>query len=91
MHRVLSVDELLDGLPPPMGIEQVPERLRVLLSRAWSKSWYKAVNKNRRRHPVKEKELGAHNSVYRVLAAAQSAKSDRPKPSVKPKPSVLSG
>lgn len=82
LHRVLVAEELLSCLPPPMLTEQVQTRLRALLSRAWSKSWCKAVNKKRRPHQAKKKELGAHSSVHKVLEAAKAAKTDKQKASV---------
>jgi hypothetical protein len=60
----------------------VQARLRTLLSRAWSKSWCKSVNKKRRPHQAKKKELGAHSSVHKILEAAKADKQ---------KISVLSG
>lgn len=82
LHRVLVVEELLSCLPPPMLAEQVQARLRALLNRAWSKSWCKAVNKKRRPHQAKEKELGAHSSVHKVLEAAKAVKAGKQKISV---------
>ena len=79
LHRVLVAEELLSCLPPPMLAEEVQVRLRVLLSRGWSTSWWKSVNKQRRPHQAKEKEWGAHNSVHKILEAA---KADRQKTSV---------
>ena len=82
LHRVLVAEELLSCLPPPLLAEQVQARLRTLLSRAWSKSWCKSVNKKRRQHQAKKKELGAHSSVHKILEAAKADKQ---------KNSVLSG
>jgi hypothetical protein len=81
LHRVLGADELLGCLPPPVSAEQVEARLRALLGQAWSASWRKAVNKKRRPHKPKEKELGAHTSVHKVLEAAKTANSDKQKTS----------
>jgi DDE family transposase len=79
LHRVLDVEELLGCLPPPAPAEQVGVRLRALLARAWSGSWRKAANKKRRPHQPKEKELGAHTSVHKVLEAAKAASSENQK------------
>jgi DDE family transposase len=73
LHRVLSAEELLGCLPPPAPADQVGARLRTLLGQAWSASWRKAVNKKRRPHKPKQKELGAHTSVHKVLEAAKAA------------------
>jgi Transposase DDE domain len=81
LHRVLSGEELLGCLPPPMPAEQVRARLRALLGRAWSPSWRKAANKKRRPHKPKKKELGAHNSVHKVLEAAKAASGEKQKAS----------
>jgi Transposase DDE domain len=74
LHRVLAADELLGCLPPPAPAEQVRSRLGVLLRRAWSPAWRKAANKTRRPHRPKEKELGAHTSVHKILEAAKAEK-----------------
>jgi DDE family transposase len=81
LHRVLGVEELLGCLPPPAPAEQVRTRLRVLLGRAWSAPWRKAANKKRRPHQPKQKELGAHTSVHKVLEAAKVARGERQKTS----------
>jgi hypothetical protein len=81
LHRVLAVEELLRCLPAPATADQVCARLRELLGRAWSASWRKAVNKKRRPHQPKVKELGAHTSVHKVLEAAKVANSDKQKAS----------
>jgi hypothetical protein len=82
LHRVLGAEELLSCLPPPMLAEQVQARLWALLGRAWSASWRKAVNKKRRPHQPKKKELGAHSSVHKILEAAKAANRDKQKTSV---------
>jgi hypothetical protein len=82
LHRVLAAEELLRCLPAPETADQVRARLRELLGRAWSASWRKAVNKKRRPHQPKEKELGAHTSVHKVLEAAKVANCDKQKTSV---------
>ena len=73
LRRVLSAEELLGCLPLAAPADQVETRLRVLLGQAWSASWRKTVNKKRRPQKPKQKELGAHTSVHKVLAAAKAA------------------
>jgi hypothetical protein len=82
LHRVLGPEELLAWLPAPAPAEQVGSRLRALLGRAWSACWRKAVNKKRRPHRTKEKELGAHTSVHKILEAAKAADGKKQKASV---------
>jgi Transposase DDE domain len=81
LHRVLDAGELLECLPAAAAGEQVGARLRALLDRAWSASWRKAINKKRRPHKPKEKQLGAHTSVHKVLEAAKAATRDKQKAS----------
>jgi len=81
LHRVLDADELLGCLPRPVPANQVGARLRALLGRAWSASWRKAVNKKRRPHKPKEKELGAHTSVHKLLEAAKAVSGEKQKAS----------
>jgi len=73
LHRVLGPEELLGCLPAAAPAGQIRARLRALLGRAWSASWRKAVNKKRRPHKPKGKELGAHTSVHKILEAAKAA------------------
>jgi Transposase DDE domain len=80
LHRVLSAEELL-GCLPPAAADQVGARLRALLGQAWSASWRKAVNKKRRPHKPKQKELGAHTSVHKILEAAKAADREKQKAS----------
>jgi hypothetical protein len=82
LHRVLDAEELLGCLPPPASADQVGARLRALLGRAWSASWRKAVNKKRRPHKPKQKALGAHTSVHKLLEAAKAASGEKQKASV---------
>ena len=82
LHRVLDAEELLGCLPPPASADQIGARLRALLGRAWSASWRKAVNKKRRPHKPKQKELGAHTSVHKLLEAAKAASGEKQKASV---------
>jgi hypothetical protein len=77
LHRVLDAEELLRCLPASASAEWVRGRLRELLGRAWSASWRKTVNRKRRPHQPKGRELGAHSSVHKVLEAAKAANSDR--------------
>jgi hypothetical protein len=81
LRRVLGVGELRGCLPPPAPAEQALARLRALLGRAWSASWRKAANKERRPRQPKQEELGAHTSVHEVLEAAKAAKGEKQKPS----------
>lgn len=81
LHRVLGPEELLGCLPAQAPAEQVGSRLRALLARAWSASWRKAVNKKRRPHKPKGKELGAHTSVHKILEAAKAADREKQKAS----------
>jgi Transposase DDE domain len=81
LHRVLAAEELLSCLPAAATADPVRARLRELLGRAWSASWRKAVNKKRRPHQPRKKELGAHTSVHKVLEAAKAANSDKQKAS----------
>jgi hypothetical protein len=79
LHRVLGPEELLGCLPAPVPAEDVGSRLRALLGRAWSASWRKAINKKRRPPKPKEKELGAHTSVHKILEAAKAADGEKQK------------
>jgi hypothetical protein len=81
LHRVLGPEELLGCLPATVPAEQIGSRLRALLGRAWSASWRKAVNKKRRPHKPKRKELGAHTSVHKILEAAKAADGEKQKAS----------
>ncbi len=81
LHRVLGAEELLACLPPPVPAAQVRARLRALLGQAWSASWRKAANKKRRPHKPKEKQLGAHTSVHKVLEAAKATSDKKQKAS----------
>jgi hypothetical protein len=81
LHRVLAAEELLSCLPAVATADLVRARLRELLGRAWSASWRKVVNKKRRPHQPRNKELGAHTSVHKVLEAAKAATSDKQKAS----------
>jgi len=73
LHRVLDAEELRAGLPTATSAEQTQARLRVLLTRAWSARWLKAVNKKRRPHRPPTKQSGAHTSVHKILEAAKAA------------------
>jgi Transposase DDE domain len=79
LHRVLDAEELLRCLPAPASAGWVRGRLRELLIRAWSPTWRKTVNRKRRPHQPKGRELGAHSSVHKVLEAAKAANSGRQK------------
>jgi hypothetical protein len=81
LDRVLSAAELLACRPPPAPADQVGARLRALLGQAWSASWRKAVNTKRRPHKPRQKELGAHTSVHKVLEAAKAADREKQKAS----------
>ena len=81
LHRVLRVEELLGCLPPPAPADQVGAWLQTLLGRAWSASWRKAANKQRRLHKPKQKELGAYTSVHKLLEAAKTVSDQRQKAS----------
>ena len=77
VHRVLDTEELLRCLPGPATAEQVTERLRALLGRAWSRRWRKAADKKPRLRKPKAKQSGAHTSVHKIL---QQAKQQQTKP-----------
>ena len=74
LHRTLTVTEslaVLDELRPTQEASSVRARLQQLLGSVWSPLWQKAVNKKRRPHKPKAKQLGAHTSVHKVLQQAK--------------------
>jgi hypothetical protein len=77
LHRTLAVTELLavlDKLRQTRATVAVGARLQELLGSRWSPLWQKAVNKKRRPHKPKAKQLGAHTSVHKVLQQAKQQK-----------------
>ena len=80
LHKMLDVPEVLACLPRPMTTVELVERLRALLSRAWSSEWLKAKSTKRRRKTEKAKSSGAHTSVHKVREAhrQQQAKTRAP-------------
>jgi hypothetical protein len=79
LHRTLKPEELLGVLRQPRDAAEVQARLRVLLQRAWTPQWRKAVNKKPRPHKPKAKQSGAHTSVHKVLEAAKAANGKKQK------------
>jgi hypothetical protein len=79
LHRVLKGGRLLEILPRPNSAEEVRERLKDLVKKAWTKQWLKAKpNKNPRPQQAKAKQAGAHTSVHKILAHAKQQKQPNP-------------
>lgn len=74
LHEVLQVEEITVCFGVVLTHEELRERLRTLLSLAWSKDWLKAVPKKQRVYKPKEKQAGAHTSVHKILEEARQRK-----------------
>lgn len=80
LHEVLSVEEVVGGVPMPGGDERVRTRLRVLLGGLWSAKWEKVRNKKPRPGKPRPRQSGAHTSVHRLLRAAARTPGPPPEP-----------
>ena len=80
VQRLLGPEPLLACLPPATTAAQVCERLRALLSRAWSARWRKASDKKPRPRKAKAKQSGAHTSVHKILQQAKQQRSQTTPP-----------
>jgi Transposase DDE domain len=79
LHRVLKGEPLLQVLPRPCSAEQVRERLKELLAKAWTVQWLKAKPGHKPRLPQpKAKQSGAHTSVHKILQEAKHHKKPMP-------------
>lgn len=79
LHRVLSGEQVLDMLVQPESEEEVRERLKELLAKAWTPMWLKAKpSKKPRPQQPKAKQSGAHTSVHKVLQEAKQHKKPQP-------------
>ena len=76
LHEVLRVEEITACFETVLTPEQLRERLRELLGRAWSKDWLKVVPKKPRVYKPKAKQAGAHTSVHKILQEARQRKQE---------------
>lgn len=83
LHEVLSVDEVIGGVPVPGADGPMRDRLRGLLSRLWSPRWAKGRNRTKRPEKPPPRKSGGHTSVHKLL---QQAKPQPTTPSPQPYP-----
>lgn len=66
LHRLVDVERVTRLTPPPGDLAATRFRLEELLRRAWRERYRKSPPRPGRPHPVRSKESGAHNSVFRL-------------------------
>lgn len=76
LHRVLTAEEITGCFVESFTAEALMERLRALLTYAWSADWLKAVPKKPRVYKPRTaaKKSGAHTSVHKILEEARQRK-----------------
>lgn len=75
LHEVLTVEEVVGGVPVPDGDEAVRMRLHGLLSGLWSPKWVKVRNRTKRPEKPPPRKSGGHTSVHKLLQEAARTKS----------------